>query len=89
MKTEPLAWTPFECDGRTFEYATMPAKQGTRPAGWPAHKPSPRRAVPVILVLVRRVGDKTSAAMVYPDGTVITTEHVLETARLFWAQLTG
>jgi hypothetical protein len=82
-------WTPFECDGRWFEYLAMPTRQGARPAGWLAHKASPARSVPAVLVVVRNPGAATGPGVVYPDGTAITTEHALETARRFWADLTG
>jgi hypothetical protein len=83
-----VEWTTFECDGRTFEYLTMPTKHKTRPAGWPAHKPSPGTWVPVVMVVVRKLGDETGPGMVYPEGTVVTTEHAIEAARLFWTDLT-
>jgi hypothetical protein len=41
MTAQPMEWTTFECDGRTFEYMAMPTKHKTRPAGWPSHKRSP------------------------------------------------
>ena len=88
MQDVPIAWTPFECDGRTFEYLAMRTKQKTSPAGWPAHKASPGPWVPVVMVVVRKRGDETGPAMVYPEATVITIEHAVETARLFWADLT-
>jgi hypothetical protein len=37
-------------------------------------------------VAIRRC---TGPAMLYPDGTVVTTEHAIETARRFWEHLTG
>jgi hypothetical protein len=84
----PVEWTTFECDGRTFEYAAMPTKHKTRPRGWPSHKPSPGPWVPIVLVVVRKPGPETGPGMVYPDGTVITMQHAIETARLFWADVT-
>jgi hypothetical protein len=40
------------------------------------------------MVVVRKLGDETGPGMVFPEGTVITTDHAVETARLFWADLT-
>jgi hypothetical protein len=85
--TAPLDWMPFECGGQTFEYATIPTTVQERPARWPAHKPSPSARESGVLVIVRKPGDKTGPGMVYPDGTVITTEHAIETARRFWTNL--
>lgn len=81
-------WAVFECDGRTFECATMRTRMRIRPAGWPAHKAAPGPSIPIVVVVVRKLGDETGPAMEFPDGTVITTEHAVETARFFWATLT-
>jgi hypothetical protein len=82
-------WTAFECDGRAFEYRVMTAAHQTRSRGWPNHKPSANRPEPVVLVVVRNPGGaENGPAMVFPEGTVITTEHAIETARMFWAVLT-
>jgi hypothetical protein len=40
------------------------------------------------MVVVRKLGDETGPRMVYPEGTVVTTEHAIEAARLFWTDLT-
>jgi hypothetical protein len=42
----------------------------------------------MVLVVVRKPGTETGPGIVYPSGTVITTEHAIEAARLFWADLT-
>lgn len=84
MADQPIPWTPFECDGRAFEYLAIPTKQKTRPPGWPSHKASPGPWVPVVTLMVRKPGDETGPAMVFPDGTVITMEHAVEAARKFW-----
>lgn len=88
VPSSPVVWTAFECDGRTFEFAVIASKQKTRPAGWPNHKASPRPRVPVVLVVVRKPGKETGPGMVYPQGTPITVEHAVETAHVFWADLT-
>jgi hypothetical protein len=88
MKIRQAQWTPFECDGRAFEYVAVPIKQQTRPPGWPAHKASPGPWVPAIAVIVRKPGDETGPAMDFPDGTTITVDHAVETARTFWEMLT-
>jgi hypothetical protein len=72
-------WTPFECEGRLFEYLAVPTTHRQQ-----SHGPSAR----VVLLVVRRPGDRTGPAMVYPEGTVVTVEHALNTARFFWSQLT-
>jgi hypothetical protein len=87
MSTEPKPWTAFECDGHVFEYAVMPAKTGWRPAGWPHHKPSPGRMKPVVLVVVRKLGDETGPATWYAEGTSITVDDAVATARHFWEYL--
>jgi hypothetical protein len=84
----PTEWAVFECDGRTFEFATIPTRGRTRPAGWPAHKAAPGPSVRSVAVIVRKIGDETGPAMLFPDGTNTTTEHAVETARFFWATLT-
>jgi hypothetical protein len=84
---EMVEWTTFECDGRTFEYLVMHGHQKTRPAGWPAHKPSPGRSRPVVDVVVRNPSTQFSVATVYPADTIATVEHAIETARRFWDQL--
>lgn len=89
MTDASINWSPFDCDGRAFEYAVVDGKQKTRPPGWPAHKASPGRWVPVITVVVRNVGDEIGPGMVFPAGTQITIEHAKETARRFWADLTA
>ena len=81
------AWTAFECDGRSLEYAALATESKTRPKGWPANKPSPAPWEPIVLVMVRKPTAKTGPAMVYPEGTVVTVEHAVETARRFWADL--
>jgi hypothetical protein len=86
--TDPSQWSPFECDSRAFEFTVIASKDKTRPAGWPSHKPSRGPGVPIVLLVVRKPGNETGPGMVYPEGTVITTEHAIETARLFWADLT-
>jgi hypothetical protein len=40
------------------------------------------------MVLVRKHGDATGPGTVYPEGTPVTIERAIETARLFWADLT-
>jgi hypothetical protein len=40
------------------------------------------------LLVVRTPGTATGPAMVYREGTTITSEHAIETARRFWAELT-
>jgi hypothetical protein len=40
------------------------------------------------MVIVRNPGAETGPAVVHPDGTVITVEHAIDAARLFWAELT-
>lgn len=82
-------WTPFDCDDQSFEYLVVHARGTLRPAGWPAHKPSPDRSVPQITVIVRNPGDDTGLGMIYPDGTNVTVEHARATARMFWETLTG
>jgi hypothetical protein len=72
-------WLTFECDDHPFEYAAVPAKQQTRPGG-------PR--VPIVMVVVRKPSEETGPAMLYPEGTIVTTDHAMETARRFWAELT-
>lgn len=85
----PIRWTPFECDGCAFEYLVMPTREKERHVSWPAHKPAPGPWVPVIAVMVRKPGDENGAvAQSYPDGTVATVAHAVETARIFWATLT-
>ena len=83
---EPLVWTPFECDGRRFEYLAGPTRGRMRPPGWPAYEAS--TSAPHVMVYVRNPGDETGAAIVFPEGTVITVEHAIETARRFWSTLT-
>jgi hypothetical protein len=83
----PTAWTAFERDGRSLEYVAVATKSKTRPQGWPANKPSPAPWEPIVLVIVRKPTAKTGPAMVYPEGTVVTVEHAIETARRFWAEL--
>jgi hypothetical protein len=80
-------WTTFECDGRSFEYQVVRSRQKIRPAGWPAHKASPGRWEPVLMVIVRRPGDEIGPAMVFPEGTAITTSHAVEVVRLFGEEL--
>jgi hypothetical protein len=79
---------PFEFDGRVLEYVAVPTKHNTRPLGWPAHKASPGPWVAAIAVVVRKPGNDTGPMMLFPAGTVITKEHVLETARAFRETLT-
>lgn len=90
-KDAAIVWTPFECDGSAFEYLFFPSKTKTRPHGWPAHKAAPGPWVPDVIVMVRKPGDETGAggAMIFREGTVITTEHAIETARAFWSTLTS
>jgi|HubBroStandDraft_1064217.scaffolds.fasta_scaffold128795_2 hypothetical protein len=76
-------WTPFECDGHSLEYAVVDARQRTRSENRPSHKRSPGASVPVVLVAVRKAGTETGPAMVYPEGTVVTIDHAIETARFF------
>lgn len=87
MAEGPITWTAFECDGRALEYAVIRSKQKTRPKGWPAHKPAPGPWVPDVMVVVRNIGEQNGPAMVFPAETEITTEHAVEAARLFWADL--
>ena len=87
MPRAEARWTPFECDGLELEYAAIPTTHRDRPAGWPAHKASPGRPVPIVLVVVRRCGDETGPGIAYPAGTVITSEHAIATARRFWRDL--
>lgn len=77
-------WTPFECDGRVFEYSLVPSTQVER---LPGQVPYKRRSIPVLLLIVRKPGTENGPAMVYPQGTVATVQHAIETARLFWSQL--
>jgi hypothetical protein len=85
-----LVWTAFDCDGRSFEYAVLRVRRKERPKNWPAHKPSPGRSAPEVLVMVRNAGDeKPSAGMVLPDGTGVTVKHARDAARMFWGTLTG
>jgi hypothetical protein len=84
----PIPWKTFECDGRTFEWLSVPTRQKTTPRPWPAHKASPGAWVPVVCLIVRTPGDVTGPATLYPEGTVTTVEHAVETARRFWDHLT-
>ncbi len=81
---DTIVWTPFDCDGRALEYAVVPSKQIERLPGPPPYK---RRSTPIVLVIVRKPGNETGPAMVYPEGTVVTVQHAIETARFFWRQL--
>ena len=83
-----MDWIRFECDGRTFEYAALSTEQKTHPPSTPAHKLSRGAWVPIVLVVVRKPGDETGPAMVYPYGTIVTKEHAVEAARFFWSDLT-
>lgn len=90
-KPETMTWTPFECDGRTFEYAVVRSKHKVRPPGWPSHEASPGPWVPDVAVMVRKPGDESgaaTAAIVFPKGTEITVDHALDVARMFWTTLT-
>jgi hypothetical protein len=88
MVHQPITWTPFECGVRAFEYVAIPTKQKTHPPGWPTHTASPGPWVPVVTVTVRKPGDENGPAMVFPDGTEITSEHAITAARMFWTTLT-
>ena len=86
--TSPVVWTPFECDGHTFEYVAIPSKQKWRPAGWPTHEASPSPWEPIVILMVRKPGHESGPALDFPEGTVITREHAVEVARTFWETLT-
>jgi hypothetical protein len=85
---QPVTWTPFECDGRAFEYRAVEGKEQTRPPGWPGHKASTNPWVPAVLVIVRNPGDGSGSGMTFPAGTVVTTEHAIKAARSLWTILT-
>lgn len=87
-KPEAMNWTPFECDGRTFEYAAVRGTHRVRPPGWPSHEASPGPSVPDVTVIVRTPGRETGAAMVFPEATEITVDHAIDVARMFWTTLT-
>ena len=74
-------------DGRALEYAVIRSRHKTRPKGWPAHKASPGPWVTDMMVVVRNIGEESGPAMVLPAETAITTEHAVEVARRFWADL--
>jgi len=86
---QAIKWMPFECDGRAFEYAAVPTKNKTRPRGWPTHEAVRGPWVPMVMVIVRKLGEEEGpAALLFPDGTVISTKHAIETAKTFWEILT-
>jgi hypothetical protein len=84
MADEPVVWTPFECDGRPFEYRVAQAKERTYRPRWLPRRASPRPWVPIVVVIVRKRGEGSGSAMGFPAGTVITTEHAIEAARTLW-----
>jgi hypothetical protein len=89
MTEQSIDWIRFECDGCMFEYAAMLSRGRVRPAGWPADKAAPGPSVVHVSVFVRKPGDEGGgAAMLFPEGTIVTRDHAVEAARFFWAQLT-
>jgi hypothetical protein len=87
--TEPkVEWVPFECDGLALEYAVLPGRSKTRPAKWPAHKPSPGSWKADVTLCVRRRGDAGGGVgVVFEEGSSPGLSDAEDATRRFWDKL--